>query len=377
MQVHGFEFARYLQKRSVDFVIITSRPESAVIAEECTAFDAKHDFPCLRILPRESFAESMQILEATVRDLRPSNVFASQVSFAPSMTAAGRVVCRSAGNDVLRPWIAPNDLSYHAMQHLSFDEQRLRLKNNRQWVREAANSAAIILCNSEWTKERLVELGISNVATVIGGVSTGRFRPNEKKSELKDKLGLPLGSILTIVGRLVLKKGVDVAIEAMRHVAPTASLVVLGDGPELLKLRAITDELQLNDRVHFLGKKPHHELHQFIAASDIVLVPSRSIYDPSRFAYDHETMCRVVCEASSCGVAVVASNVGGIPSVLKDGKTGVLVRQNDPEELATIVNQLLSDDARRRSLGNEGRRFATENLCFEYVNKLTFEHVMG
>lgn len=174
----------------------------------------------------------------------------------------------------------------------------------------------------------------------------------------------------------MLKKGIDVAVRAMALLDADARLVIAGRGPETPTLVRLARELGLGDRVSFAGPIAHDALPWLLAMADLVLVPSRSVYDPRRFAVDHETMGRIVCEAAACGTPVVASRCGGIPEVVRDGHTGLLVEPGSPDDLAGAVRSILDDTVRRDAMGLASRRWAAEALSFDRVNVATLDRLM-
>ena len=123
---------------------------------------------------------------------------------------------------------------------------------------------------------------------------------------------------------------------AGRH--PDARLVVVGgpSGPhgteEVDRARSLVDELGLSDRVVFVPPQPHELLSTFYRAADVCLVPSRS-----------ESFGLVALEAAACGTPVVASAVGGLRSLVDDGRTGYLVEESSPASFARCVAQILDE----------------------------------
>jgi len=141
--------------------------------------------------------------------------------------------------------------------------------------------------------------------------------------------------------RLVRAKGVDVLIRAMAKL-PTAELVVLGDGPERAALLVLATEL--GDRVHMPGTVPKHEVLAHLAHADVAVLPSR-----------YEEAGRWIIEAMAAGTAVVASRVGGIPAIIRDGVNGLLVPPGDPLALASAIGHAISEPALARTLVANGR----------------------
>jgi len=378
MQVHGVEFAKFLFANNIQFFVVTNEPSCEEEEIESREIDQILGFSPLRVLPRNDFTASMKALEQICKELAPRAVFSSQVSYAPAFRNIKKVVCRSAGNDLLRPWVGPYNIAYEVMRKLPFEEQRHRLEENRRWVCRASKKCALILCNSKWTAQKLEALNINNTFVLLGGVNVDEFQPIERL-QVREAFGWSLTSkIALIAARHVLKKGIDLAIEAISLLKDfDCQLVILGSGPETNNLRGLCYELDVVSNVKFIGNVPHSLLPRYIAASDVVLAPSRNVYDPRKFAIDYETMGRILCEAAACGVPTIASNVAGIPEIIKDGETGILVKPNDPTSLADAILKVLFDEVFYKEAAFQSRIWAMENLSFDLVNKKTLQWIEG
>ncbi len=150
------------------------------------------------------------------------------------------------------------------------------------------------------------------------------------------------------VGRLRIRKGVEVLLQALADGAAGLSgavLLIVGDGEHADHLRALAERLDLGSRVRFVGRRSAAEVRGLLAAATALVVPS--IY---------EGMPLVILEAMESGVPVIASAVSGIPEVVVDGETGWLVPPEDSSALGGALTAALSapDEARRR--GAAGRR---------------------
>jgi glycosyltransferase involved in cell wall biosynthesis len=145
---------------------------------------------------------------------------------------------------------------------------------------------------------------------------------------------------LLSVGHLVPLKGHDILIKAL-PMLPNIRLLLVGDGPEEQSLRRLTAELQLAERVQFLGTLTQEKLKAYYGSVDaLVLASSR------------EGWPNVLLESMACGTPVIASNVGGIPEIVTAPEAGVLMAGRSPGELAQAVRELLANypdhDATRR-----------------------------
>lgn len=159
----------------------------------------------------------------------------------------------------------------------------------------------------------------------------------------------PAGRLeLLYVGRLSVEKGCDVLITAaglLKADGVAFRLRVVGGGPEEGRLRLLAARLVLNDDVEFLGQVPRLELGALYRSADVVCVPSRS-----------DSLPTVVMEAMAAGVAVVGSDVGGIPFLIKAEVTGLLVQLENPMVLAAALQRLKLDPQRMRGMGAAGAR---------------------
>jgi D-inositol-3-phosphate glycosyltransferase len=181
---------------------------------------------------------------------------------------------------------------------------------------------------------------------IAPGVEHAFFAPGDQAGARR-ALGFDVDRpLLLFVGRIQPLKGPDVAIRALAELGdPRATLVIVGgaSGPdgdiETRRATALVDELGLHDRVRFVPPQPHHILSTYYRAADVVLAPSRS-----------ESFGLVALEAAACGVPVVASAVGGLISLVDDGRTGRLIDGRDPADFARAVSEILGDDHVRAAM---------------------------
>ncbi len=175
---------------------------------------------------------------------------------------------------------------------------------------------------------------------VAPGVEHAFFAPGDKRGARK---ALELGDspVLLFVGRIQPLKGVDVAVEALAALGrPDATLIVVGgasgaDGEhEMRHVRDLAETLGVADQIRFVEPQAHHILSTYYRAADVVVVPSRS-----------ESFGLVALEAAACGTPVVASAVGGLLTIVDDGRTGFLVPDRLPDIFARDIARVLDDPA--------------------------------
>lgn len=158
--------------------------------------------------------------------------------------------------------------------------------------------------------------------------------------------------VVTMVGALRSRKGQDAALDAwplVRQSFPEARLLFVGDGPERDGLLRRARALGVAERVIFAGTRT--DVSQLLRASSLVVLPS-----------EHEALPTTLIEAAACGVPVVATDIDGIPEVVIDGETGLLVPLGDEEALARNVTALLGDAPRRARMGQNARAMAEDRF---------------
>jgi glycosyltransferase involved in cell wall biosynthesis len=149
-----------------------------------------------------------------------------------------------------------------------------------------------------------------------------------------------------VVSRLVYVKGVDLVLRAFARLTsgPEVSLLIAGDGPMRKSLESLSTSLGLEGRALFLGDVPHHKVRGLMAGCELLVLGSRQ-----------ESFGLVLLEAMAAGKAVIAPAVGGVPEIVLNGETGVLVPPEDVDALSTGLSQLLHDRNRRQHLGANGQ----------------------
>jgi glycosyltransferase involved in cell wall biosynthesis len=199
-----------------------------------------------------------------------------------------------------------------------------------------------IISISAFNVDHMRSIGVNRpIVHVPNGVALGTAHGGDRN-----------GPILCVT-RLVEKKGIDTLIEAvslLKHDRPNLRVEIVGGGPLLGDLKELSAQLGVSDRVLFAGPQPSTEVDAAYARCSMVVLPCRVTSDG-----DRDGLPTVLVEALARAIPVVSTSVVGIPELVRDGDTGLLVQPDDPSALATAMDKLLSNPDLARELGSRGR----------------------
>jgi glycosyltransferase involved in cell wall biosynthesis len=215
-----------------------------------------------------------------------------------------------------------------------------------------------IIAVSNFVKESLLKAGVpeKKIATIHNGVDLEKFSPStddERNEFVRYFSDEPVNHVVGGVGNLVTLKGHSYFIRAIPQILkthPGCLFVFVGEGPLDKKLRAEVDRLGLSDKVRFLGRLSTIT-GKVISSMEVLVQPSLT-----------ESFGLAVAEGLACGVPVVASRVGGLPELVKDGQHGFLVEPKSPEAIAERVLWLLDNKEEAEKMGQQGREFVSEHF---------------
>jgi glycosyltransferase involved in cell wall biosynthesis len=194
----------------------------------------------------------------------------------------------------------------------------------------------------------------SNMVVVMNGADLRRFSPEPTDSAG----GLAFGSEMVFACRqLFPRKGIRVLIEAAARLVtkyPHLKLIIAGDGFERPALEKLTQELKIADRTTFLGWMPNKALPPYYRGCAVSVIPSLE-----------EGFGIPAAEAMGCGVPVVATDAGGLPEVVADGVTGLVVPKGSIDALTVAIDRLLGDPDLRAKMGRAGRERALERFDWD------------
>ncbi len=247
-------------------------------------------------------------------------------------------------------------------------------------ARKVADADFVLVCSDSAARmlRELAGPAGSKIVLARHGVSTERFAPRGRpgaRGEFATATTSDLSGLLThinggepvlvplrllAVGRLVAKKGYPVLLEALaRTIAAghAVSLTIIGTGDERGPVEALVERLGLAGSVCMLGACTQQQVAAALRDADAFVQASRVLADG-----DRDGIPNALLEAMAAGLAVVATCVGGIPEVIADGVTGLLVAPEDPGALADALGRLADDPALRARLGAGARAHAVASL---------------
>lgn len=235
-----------------------------------------------------------------------------------------------------------------------------------QAERELMRCAARVVASTPRDREQMIELYDAppeNIVVIPPGVDTNLFRPIPH-ARAREWIGSYDEKTVLFVGRIDPVKGLDTWFRAMKLVVEAdpslrqrmCVCLIGGDldddldpDSELARLIELKDELGLGDVVTFLGGRAQAALPFYYSAADVVVMPSR-----------YESFGLAALEAMACGTPVVASDVGGLSFLVRDGETGFLVPEGDARMFADRILLLLQDTSLRNAMGRRGIELAQE-----------------
>ncbi len=247
-----------------------------------------------------------------------------------------------AGRHLQKWWRVPHMVMFHTLGAvknavgIGEREPELRIETERSVI----NSCHRIIAATGKEREDLVRYygaSVERVRVIPCGVNLDMFHPVEKESA-RERLGLNGDRAIIFVGRIEPLKGIDRLMMAMTYLqnGRRPRLLIVGGGEnsrnEVERLKKLATELQIHDRIEFLGLVKQPDLPLLYSAADVCVVPSY-----------YESFGLVALESLACGTPVVATRVGGAENIIRHGETGYLVADNEPHSLAEKITLALSE----------------------------------
>ncbi len=364
IQTYSYEYARQLSKYCEYFAVIApSKPDSKLT-------DKKLNFPVFRFNISNSllFLKLYRELGNIVEQNNIDATFHAQWHTtlpAASLRNKGKlekVFCAVHGRELL---FNP----YHKKFILENIYNRYR-KNSLQKVDH-------LYPVSDFTSNELEKYGIEKDKKTVqhNGTDLSQFNKNlvdeKSRKRIIERYNLSGKKVVLTVCRLVSRKGVDIVIKAIKKLSdkyPDLVYIVIGSGPEMDHYKELARNLAVDDKVIFTGRvEDEKEFTAFYDVSDVfVMVPRSGKSNVEGFGI-------VYLEANAFGLPVIGSKSGGIPSAIADGETGLLVDEDNPEQLVTALDKLLGNRDYARKLGNNGLMRIKNELNWEVLGKKLYD----
>lgn len=248
-------------------------------------------------------------------------------------------------------------------------EGEYRIEGEKQVLRRVDRVIASTI--AEVTQLRfLYKANASKLVVIPPGVDVSHFYPIPA-DEAKMYVGLkPEDRMVLFVGRIEPLKGLDTLIEAMSNLQleekRRVHLAIIGGDPaaspremsgEMARLQKLCDDLSVGQTVVFLGKRDQDKLPYYYSAAELVVMPSH-----------YESFGMVALEAMACGTPVVASEVGGLAYLVKDGETGFTIPDQEPDTLCEKISWLLNDHELHASMSQRAVEYA-QDYAWEKIAK--------
>lgn len=346
--------ATYLVSKNMPSAVITRRVGSLARHEKRDGFDV---YRLIQFGPGKikTFTFTVAAIISLLRLQRSYDILHAHLAFSPAIAAAvaGKLLRKSVivkfGNSDSFGDIQSSQRTWRG---------RLRLAILRRWV------DICIALDSEMEKEILAAgFPSDRVIRMDNGIDTVRFAPCPDRLSAVKALGLKNKVFILYTGRLVPQKALHLLLTALKRALTSCKelhLLMIGSGEERNALIALTADLNIQAHVTFFEQVG--DVRPYLHAGEIFVLPSLA-----------EGISNSLLEAMSCGLACVATRVGGSTEVLGDGKYGLLVPPNNVEKLSNALVRLGNSAGERTQLGYLARQRILEKYDFQVVGEQYYE----
>ena len=338
-QEHVYNLVSRMDHERYEVSVVSLSPGSAVRKLERLGIPVS-------VIDEPDDAISTGILAAHLIDVR-ADVVHNHMYRAEIVGTKAVIALGEAGHR--RPWVIS-----------TVHSSRVRSGEDQEELQRLTASIDHLIVVSNAIDRKVVAEGRTAVprSLIYNGIDLVRYDHQEPCCTLRDEYGMePTSPIVGVVGRLELEKGHPTLLEAWPHVleaCPSAYLLVVGEGSRLDALHDIARAQGIERHVVFTGRRD--DIPAVTAAFDVAVLPSY-----------REAQGLTILEAMALSRPVVASNVGGIPEMIEDGVTGLLVPPQDPPALAAAIVRLLNDHQLADVLGRAGHDLVHDRFCVELM----------
>lgn len=322
---------RHLDRSRITPIICTlNKKDESPLVEQLGV--KRYDLEAKRLLDPNAFRRLIEIIRQERIDvihaqLQDATIFAAA---AKRFTRVPVVVTRHLIDDDRKNW-----------------RRRMRNRLEQFTIHQSVEKMITVSDAAKYNYLEKTNLPHHRIETIYNGIHLDNFKPADNKNTVRQSLHLPHDKpIVTMVGVMRPGKGHAVCIEAA-HRVPEARFLLVGDGELRPELEQQAQGLE--DRIHFLGQRM--DIPDILSASDIFVLPS-----------DMEALPTVLIEAGASGLPSIASHVGGIPEIIQDGETGVIIPPRDPDALASAIKDLIHNPEKANRMGQQAYRHVHERF---------------
>jgi len=340
-QEHIFGLLSRLDRTRYDASVVALSSGSAVRKLQRAGFD-------VTVIDEPSDADAISALTAYLAAVRPdvihTHMYRADVVGTKAAIALGEM-------DRRRPYVVS-----------TVHSSRVRSAEDRELIRQLTPSMDQLIAVSKSIERKLADEHRTGapIRLIYNGVDLQRYENQEACCTLPEEYGMEPGSqIVGVVARLEPEKGHQTLIEAWPEVlrrVPDAYLLIVGEGSRRDFLEQLAAAHKVAHRVIFTGRRD--DIPAVTAALDVAVLPSW-----------REAQGLSILEAMALSRPVVASDVGGIPEMVEDGVTGLLVEHDNPTALANAIVRLLTDHAFADTIGRAGHDLVHDRFCIELMVK--------
>jgi phosphatidylinositol alpha-1,6-mannosyltransferase len=358
IQTYSFEIASRIHDKFDDFILIAPDKNNA------PRIDARLPFEIHRVPTRNSLL-GLRGIPSVLPLLKKREI--DHCFHAQWQTLGIAYAAKKAG--IVR-W---SGVAAHAREFFfnPFEGMGPAEKLYEQYKRKMLRQADFFFPVSSYTSEILTDYGvpIDSIEVVINGTNPDLFYPISANS-IRQKYGFgKQRKILATITRLIERKAVDTVLRAvalLKDEMPDLHYIIVGEGPYGARLKKLAAELEVKQRVTFTGRVPYDKVNEYYNLCDLYVMPSKKMLP------EIEAFGIAYLEANACQKPVIGSRTGGVSDAVIDGETGLLVEERNPEELATAIKRILTDEELRKRLGEQGRKRVENEANWQAVSDKLF-----
>jgi len=386
MNVYVRELTRFLGRKGVHVDVFTRSENEHIpsVSHDLGYFNRVVHIPAGPevFLPKEALAEYTETFAQEILD------FTSKKQIHYDLVHSHYWLSGMAGGILKDAWNVPMLQMFHTLGKMKQRIGRTIEEREGQYRIDGETNvmhmADLIVAATEAEQSQLQDLyGVDPQKTIAipPGVNTHHFYPIPS-DEAKEAIGIsPRDRMALFVGRIEPLKGVDTLIKAMSIVKKNCRsficpqyLIIIGGDPEgeedalsgeMARLQQLCKALDLDEMVVFLGKRGQNTLPYYYSAAEVVVMPSH-----------YESFGMVALEAMACGTPVIASRVGGLVHLIKDGETGFFVPAQDAEVLAEKLRLIFVDHDLRAEIGARAAAYA-KGFSWELITQQMIDVYQG